>query len=199
MRERIIDLALIGGLVVVAVVIVFTLFSPLPPRSQVERGPLPDEVTDPLNPEAPGDEAASGPDISPVTPDADAGGDAAGADAEPAADEEGEPETPDAAPLPAGAVDLERIGFSFATGGEGACGTVLEPWLHVAVSRDILARYPCGSELTVALDEEVAGRGSVQVVVGDTMGSSFSRTVNIYVGPDEPAFEYGVQTGRLEP
>lgn len=198
MRERIIDLALIGGLVVVAVVIVFTLFSPLPPRSQVERGPLPDEVTDPLNPEALGDEAASGSDISPVTPDASAGEDEAGA--EPAADEEeGAPETPDAAPLPAGAVDLERIGFSFATGGEGACGTVLEPWLHVAVSRDILARYPCGSELTVALDEEVAGRSSVQVVVGDTMGSSFSRTVNIYVSPDEPAFEYGVQTGRLEP
>ena len=45
-------------------------------------------------------------------------------------------------PLEGGA--LSRIGFNFATGQEGACGVPLEPWQHVAVSRDLLAEYGCG-------------------------------------------------------
>ena len=102
-------------------------------------------------------------------------------------------------PLPAGAFELERVGFSYVTGGPGSCGIVLEAWTHVAVSDDILADYPCGSEFTVALDETVGGRDSFTAVVGDTMNPANSRTVNIYVGEDEPALEYGVREGRLEP
>lgn len=102
-------------------------------------------------------------------------------------------------PVPAGAFSLERVGFSFVTGGAGACSVVLEAWQHVAVSRDILERYPCGSEITVILDDPVDGRKEVTLTVADTMNPVNSRTVNIYVGEDEPALEYGVNTGRLEP
>lgn len=102
-------------------------------------------------------------------------------------------------PLPAGTVPLERVGFSFATGAAGACGVVLEPWVHVAVSREILEAYGCGSELTITLDEEVGGHRQFVAVVGDTMNPSHTRTVNIYVAEDEPAFQYGVTTGTLAP
>lgn len=113
-----------------------------------------------------------------------------------------EPATEEAEPsrtLAAGNFDLERIGFSYVTGGPGSCGVVLEPWTHVAVSSDILADYPCGSEVTVTIDETVGGRDSFTAIVGDTMNPSNTQTVNIYVGEDEPALEYGVKTGRLEP
>ena len=96
-----------------------------------------------------------------------------------------------------GSVQLERIGFSFVTGNAHACGVVLEAWEHVAVSRDLLERYPCGSEITLTLDEPVNGRSSVTAVVGDTMNPDNVNTVNIYVGTDEPAQTYGVQTGQL--
>ena len=101
--------------------------------------------------------------------------------------------------LAAGSFDLERIGFSYVTGGPGSCGIVLESWTHVAVSSDILADYPCGSEITVTIDETVGGRDSFTAIVGDTMNPANSQTVNIYVGEDEPALEYGVRTGTLEP
>lgn len=102
-------------------------------------------------------------------------------------------------PVPAGSFELERIGFSFVTGGAGACGIVLEAWQHVAVSRDILERYPCGSEITIVLDDPVDGRQTLNALVADTMNPVNIRTVNIYVATDEPALEYGVNTGILEP
>ena len=102
-------------------------------------------------------------------------------------------------PVPAGSFSLERIGFSFVTGGAGACGIVLEAWQHVAVSRDILDRYGCGSQITIQLDDPVDGRQALTAIVADTMNPVNSRTVNIYVGTDEPALEYGVNTGTVEP
>ena len=102
-------------------------------------------------------------------------------------------------PVPAGSFALERIGFSFVTGGAGACSIVLEAWRHVAVSRDILERYGCGSEVTIVLDDPVDGRQELSAIVADTMNPVNSRTVNIYVGADEPALEYGINTGTLEP
>lgn len=121
----------------------------------------------------------------------------------PSADAESEAtattEAPEPEPVPEGAVGIDRIGFSFATGGTGACGIVLEPWKHVAVSRELLASYGCGTEIEVRLDDEIAGRTSLRAVIGDTMNPSFSRTVNIYVASDEPAFTYGVTTGTIEP
>lgn len=101
--------------------------------------------------------------------------------------------------LPEGAVPLSRIGFSFVTGGAGACSIPLLPWQHVAVSRDLLETYPCGTEVTITLPEPIGDRSEVTLTVADTMSPTFGRTVNIYVGEDEPALEYGVlDSGTLE-
>jgi 3D (Asp-Asp-Asp) domain-containing protein len=200
MKERAVDLALIAGLVVVAVVIVFTLFSPVPRRAPPpEPAVTQPSETRPPGRAAPGAEAPTSPTgVTPVPlpPEATAEDTAEGT-AEPAA-QPGEAAAEPATPLPEGATALERVGFSFA-GVVGACNVELEPWVHVAVSRDILAAYPCGTEVTVTLDDEVAGRRSLRATVGDTMGPDASRTLNIYVAPDEPAGEYGVVTGRLGP
>lgn len=135
-----------------------------------------------------------------------AGEDGAGEDgaagAGPAAGDRPDPEVPAASapPVPeSGPVELGRIGFSFVTGGAGACGIVLEPWTHVAVSRELLAAYGCGAEVTVTLDDPTAGRTSVEMVVADTMNEAFSRTANVYVGEDEPALSYGLTSGTIEP
>ncbi len=98
-------------------------------------------------------------------------------------------------PLPTGTEALSRIGFNFATGQEGACSIPLEPWQHVAVSRDLLAEYGCGAQVTVTLPEPVNGREEVTAVIADTMGPAAQQTVNIYVAPDEPAFDYGLLEG----
>lgn len=92
---------------------------------------------------------------------------------------------------------LDRIAFSYVTGGVGACGVVLEPWRHVAVSRDLLDEHGCGATVTLTLDDEVAGRRRVQVRIGDTMNPVHERTVNIYVGRHEAAASYGVTSGSL--
>lgn len=104
----------------------------------------------------------------------------------------------DAPPVPAsGPAELGRVGFSFVTGGAGACGIVLEPWTHVAVSRELLEAYGCGAEVTLTLDEAKDGRTEVQAIVADTMNEAFSRTVNVYVGEDEPALQYGLTSGTI--
>ncbi len=103
------------------------------------------------------------------------------------------------APLPEGSFELQSIGFSYVTGGSGACGVTLEAWKHVAVSRDILAKYPCGSEITINIDKPIAGHSSFKAIVGDTMNKKHTKTVNIYVAKDEPALEYGRQEGSLVP
>lgn len=221
MRDRIIDIGLTVLLVVVAFGITWTLFS-------LNRAPTRPRVAQPPATEAPaGDDAETGrgTGIVPLAPDADdpspaeEGRDvpaAENAPADEAADDTtaaeepatGEAEPADATadapaapiePVPEGEVALERIGFSFVTGGAGACGIVLEPWRHVAVSRDLLERYGCGSEITVHLEDEKAGRSEVAAIVADTMNPVHRRTVNVYVGQDEPALQYGVTSGVLEP
>ena len=97
--------------------------------------------------------------------------------------------------LPTGTEALSRIGFNFATGQEGACSIPLEPWQHIAVSRDLLAEYGCGARVTVTLPEPINGREEVTAVIADTMGPAAQQTVNIYVSPDEPAFDYGLLEG----
>jgi len=98
---------------------------------------------------------------------------------------------------PAEEVSLERVGFAFVTGSMGACGVPLEPWQHVAVSRDLLERYGCGATVNLTLEDEVAGRRQVTARIADTMGAEIQNTVNIFVAQDEPALEYGVTTGAL--
>jgi len=133
---------------------------------------------------------------------ADDGTDAAtgGADASPRDGPDPQVPAAQAPPVPeSGPVQLGRIGFSFVTGGAGACEIVLEPWTHVAVSRELLEAYGCGAEVTLTLDDPTDGRTRVQATVADTMNPSFSRTVNIYVGQDEPALAYGLTEGTIEP
>jgi hypothetical protein len=151
-----------------------------------------------------GDETDAG-DVAPGDPDGDApvrdaaDGDAADGDA---ASDGPDPEVPaaEAPPVPEqGPVQLGRVGFSFVTGGAGACGIVLEPWTHVAVSRELLEAYGCGAEVTLTLSDPKDGRTRVGAVVADTMNPSFSRTVNVYVGEDEPALAYGLTTGTIAP
>ena len=105
----------------------------------------------------------------------------------------------EAAPVPSGTVGLERVGFSYVTGGAGACGIVLEPWQHVAVSRELLDAYGCGAQVTVTLDDPADGRDSFTAVVADTMNPQFSRTANVYVSTDEDAFAYGLTAGSITP
>lgn len=226
MRSRILDIALLVGLVVVAGGIMWTLFN-------LGGGPRPAPSTPVTNDALPGgDPAGNGNVVVPVTPDGDpvisdgdggvvpidpgdfAGGvdvddvpggvngvaDAAGGIDDDDVAPDPEPVAQPPAPpriLPDGTIELERVGYSYVTGGAGACGVVLEAWQHVAVSRDLLAEYGCGATVTVTLDDPAGDRTQVQAVIADTMNPSHSHTVNIYVGEDEDALSYGITTGVL--
>ena len=204
MKERWVDIALISALVLIAATIVYTLVVPGSPTLQA--GPTPEVPVEAVEPipsnDPPNENVSAVPLDEPTTP------------SEPISEEQletvtletppsGEPEpvveeaTPSAStPLPEGEIDLERVGFSFVTGGTGSCNIVLEPWQHVAVSLDLREQYPCGSEVTITLNEEVAGRTSFRAIVADSIRNA-ERTVNVYVGTDEPALEYGIKDGSL--
>ncbi len=208
-RGRLIDILLIITLVLVAFGITYTLLTLN--RGQT-RPPPPDDPPAQTGTEQtqPGTDFGDAdlpviPDGLPTgTEDDAAPGEAADDQAETAADTETPADEPDGGEEPApprtlaaGEVQLESVGFSFVTGGAGACGVVLEPWVHVAVSRDLLADLGCGAEVQLELADEVGGRTLVNATIGDTMNPSHTLTVNIYVGEDEPAFEYGRTTGVL--
>ncbi|UCH25166.1 MAG: hypothetical protein JSV66_14685 [Trueperaceae bacterium] len=222
MKDRLIDIALLTTLVVVGFAIMWTLFT-LGGDSSANRTEQPDERPPTLSqdsdivPIAPEELAPTTPAPSiPLVSDTLSGTPTPVSPEEPPPEPEPpasrpEPETIAVTPEPPvaeaptpspvvraeGAVVLQRIGFSFVTGGAGACGVTLEAWKHIAVSRELLAEYGCGAELTLTLDEEIAGRTSFQAVIGDTMNPTHSSTANIYVGQEEPALEYGVTTGAL--
>ena len=221
MRSRMIDLALLVGLVVVSGGILWTLFT-LGREPRVASTPTRPAAAAPATPGAAPGAGASAPARAPApaawspstrtrrtartprrrpTPRTRTARRRCGA-APPAARPAAGLAAPAATPprvLPSGTLELERIGYSFVTGGPGACGVVLEAWTHVAVSRDLLEAYGCGATVTVTLDDPVDGRTEVLGVIGDTMNPSFSRTVNVYVGEDEPAFEYGTTAGTFTP
>ena len=204
---------LIATLVLVAFGITYTLLT----LNRGQDRPPPDErpaVNQPLErPDQPlGEEVLNGdlpviPDglaqdgAAPVAPEAPAENETEAAETESAADEdEAAAEEEEAAPprvLAEGEVQLEGVGFSFVTGGAGACGVILEPWEHVAVSRDLLADLGCGASVQIELDDEIGGHRTVNATIGDTMNPSHTLTVNVYVGEDEPAFEYGRTGGVL--
>ena len=46
--------------------------------------------------------------------------------------------------------------------------------------------------------DTVNGNQQVTAQIADTMNPSFERTVNIFVGEEEPALEYGITTGTLQ-
>jgi hypothetical protein len=206
MRDRWVDIALISALVLIAGTIVYTLFG-RPSLPKVESGATPVNVEpaniEPVEPETPDTVTAPADGIVPIEPDqqdiATQPQQTQEAEIATTGPEVAEPaeETP-RAPLAEGAIDLERVGFSFVTGGVGSCNIVLEPWQHVAVSLDLKEKYPCGTEITIELNEEVAGRTSFKAIVGDSIRNA-ERTVNVYVGQDEPALEYGIKDGTLNP
>jgi hypothetical protein len=207
-REKIIDIALIVTLIVVAFGITWTLLTlnrsqtPTPSRPPAAERPTPGatEITPlPVNPAVRGGERTSQPAQPQVAPRDEQDESGIPAAREQAASPPNEARVPDPVPVPPGPVRLERVGFSFVTGGAGACGIVLEPWRHVAVSRELLAAYGCGAEVAITLDDEKNGRRQVAAIVADTMNPSFSRTVNIYVAQDEPALQYGITSGVLRP
>lgn len=212
MKARTVDVLLMVGLFLVAAAILWTLFTLGNDRGRPERigsDPEPPAASAPADPDAMGDVSsvapgeeppadADTPSVGPATDDP-----AATADATQDADAEPEDATPAVEPpsdiIEGEPVPLQRVGFSFTTGGAGACGITLEPWEHVAVSRDLLAIYGCGTEVTIELDEPVAGRSEATFVVADTMNPQFTRTANIYVDPEEPANQYGITEGVLRP
>lgn len=157
----------------------------------------PDDTADAAD-DAPGDDAAAGGDGDDDGDDGDAQT-SEGGDVGPIPTGDALPAASEAGPPPDGEVALERIGFSFVTGGAGACGVTLEPWEHVAVSRELLDAYGCGAEITVTMAEPIGDRTTFQATVADTMNETFSRTVNVYVGEDEPAMAYGLTRGDLVP
>ncbi len=217
MNRRQLDLALLAGIGVLLVLILILALSGAPSRVG--------DISDPVErvSDARAAEAASDPDDAGTDAVDDATPDAAPADAAPsdtttdtaAATTTPDTATPDAdapdvtaeeavaaseagaAEVLTGSVPLERVGFAYATGAEGACGVPLEAWAYVAVSRDLLTEFPCGTAVTLSLDDEIAGRREVTAQVGDTMGAEIAQTVNIFVGEDEPALEYGVTGGTL--
>lgn len=203
-KGRIVDILLIITLLLVAFGITYTLLT----LNRGQTRPPPEaEPTTPM--ETPAEVEPAGGDL-PVIPEGLGGGDteplqpltpAEESDAaEPAGPEPAEEQAEEAAPprtLADGEVQLESIGFSFVTGGAGACGVELEAWQHVAVSRDLLADLGCGAPVTIELADETGGNTIVNAVIGDTMNPAHTMTVNIYVGQDEPALEYGRTTGIL--
>ncbi|MGL4610992.1 MAG: hypothetical protein ACRCYY_15160 [Trueperaceae bacterium] len=233
MRERWIDTALIAALIVIAGVVVLTLFGAGGLQGtgtpSVEVSPQPEALTvepvriEPAQPTPTSQSETLESDSVPVVPLDNASRTNSTESAEPSLTDSSNDSainaiTPNTTPEPSeaattlettvqetatetlptteGSVDLERVGFSYVTGGVGSCNVVLEPWRHVAVSLDLRETYPCGSEITLVLNEEVAGRGFVRAVVGDSIRNA-ERTVNIYVGQDEPALQYGVNDGTL--
>lgn len=211
MRSRILDVILLVGLVAVAGGIMWTLFNlgggprQTPPNTPVNGSgasvgsDLPGAGNN-VVPIVPGSDFSSSGAVVPIDPGADLVADDAEDGGDIAAVGGADPAPPIVTPpriLPDGSVELERVGFSYVTGGAGACSVVLEAWLHVAVSRDLLAEYGCGATVSVTLDDPAGGRTEVQAVIGDTMNPVHSNTVNIYVAEDEDALSYGVTTGTL--
>ena len=208
-KGRLVDILLIITLVLVAFGITYTLLtlnrgqtSPPPePNVPVETPAAPPEQVDtdlPVVPEG----MPTDPDALPVIGGGDPSEENGTEDTDDTETEAAEEPEEEAAPAPPrtlaeGEQELESVGFSFVTGGAGACGVVLEPWEHVAVSRELLADLGCGAEVQIEMADEVGGRTMVNATIGDTMNPSHTMTVNIYVGEDEPAFEYGRTTGVL--
>lgn len=205
MKDRVIDISLLVALGVISLIIVFALLNLGRSRGSAEGDATPPSEESVLIPEDSANDSQTNDDSVSSSPDneqADSEAeDSANAETESAEDtateqeETAEENEDEARVIPEGDVTLERIGFSFASGQEGACAIPLQPWEHVAVSRDLLDAYGCGTEVVVNLPETINGRDSFTAVIADTMNPSFSNTVNIYVAEDEPAFEYGILDG----
>lgn len=211
MTQRQLDLALLGGIGVLLLVILILALSSAPTLRASDIGNPATSVAEPAQTETePAETVSTEEPAEPVQPAPTATGTETGT--EPAAGEAGNEtgvfgtdlaaDTAEDAPTTGttpGTTEVGRIGFAYATGSEGACGVPLTAWAFVAVSRDLLTTYPCGTAVTLTLNDEIAGRREVTARVGDTMGADITNTVNIFVDETEPALEYGVTQGSLSP
>lgn len=207
MTRRQLDLALLGGIGVLLLVILILALSSAPTLRAGDIGDPAAGAAEPAQAEAEPAETALAEE--PAEP-AQSALTETGTETEvgPAAGEAGNEEDVFGTDLAAGAAEdaptagvteVDRVGFAYATGEGGACGVPLTAWAFVAVSRDLLTTYPCGTAVTLTLEDEIAGRREVTARVGDTMGAEIANTVNVFVGEDEPALEYGVTQGSLSP
>ena len=204
MTQRQLDLALLGGIGVLLLVILILALSSAPTLRASDIGDPAASAAEPAKTEAaPAEPVSTEEPAEPAQPapavtgtETEAGNETGVFGTDLAADTVEDAPTTGTTP---GTTEVERIGFAYATGSEGACGVPLTAWAFVAVSRDLLTTYPCGTAVTLTLDDEIAGRREVTARVGDTMGADITNTVNIFVGEDEPALEYGVTQGSLSP
>lgn len=78
-----------------------------------------------------------------------------------------------------------------------ACGPNLQPWVQVALSRDLFyegGERRCGKRARLRFPD---GR-VLRVIVNDTMNRRFRLRVDVLVHPSEPARAYGIDSARLE-
>lgn len=79
-----------------------------------------------------------------------------------------------------------------------ACGPNLEPWVQVAVSRDLfydaLGNKRCGQQVRLHFSngQQIVG------VINDTMNPRFSKRIDVLVANHENALAYGRKVARLE-
>ena len=224
MNDRYIDIVLVIGLLALVAAAVFLLLDErrsydtqtrAAPPEQSQPAPGSSGIT-PVAPEGGGGPSAAtqaprpNTNIEPVLPNTTAPRRGATATDNPATDNPAtdNPATSDPTSDPASdrptdledAIALDQIGFDYARGNVGACNIPLEPWQHVAVSRDLLRDYGCGSQVLVVLPETIGGRDRVVAIVADTMSPSVERTVNVFIAPDEPALQYGLlDAGQFAP
>lgn len=76
-----------------------------------------------------------------------------------------------------------------------ACGRTRSAWKQLAVTADLLRRYPCGTLLEVTLRERKGGVKTFRAVVWDTMPGW--NKLDVLVGNREPARRYGTTTATL--
>ncbi|MDZ7706266.1 MAG: hypothetical protein U5L04_17510 [Trueperaceae bacterium] len=219
MNDRYIDIVLVIGLLALVAAAVFLLLDErrsydtqtrAAPLEQSQPAPGGSGIT-PVAPEGGGGPSAGtqatrpNTNIEPVLPSTTAPRRGATTTDDPATDPTTDTatETPSELPRPTdleGAIALDQIGFDYARGNVGACNIPLEPWQHVAVSRDLLRDYGCGTRVIVVLPETIGGRDWVVAIVADTMSPSVERTVNVFISPDEPALQYGLlDAGQFAP
>lgn len=217
MNDRYIDIVLVIGLLALVAAAVFLLLDERRSYDTQTRAAPPEQSQPALGgsgitPVAP--EGGGGPsagtqatrpntNIEPVLPNTTAPRRGATATDNPATDPTTGPTSDPASDQPTdleGAIALDQIGFDYARGNVGACNIPLEPWQHVAVSRDLLRDYGCGTRVIVVLPETIGGRDRVVAIVADTMSPSVERTVNVFISPDEPALQYGLlDAGQFAP
>lgn len=95
------------------------------------------------------------------------------------------------------------ISFYYPTGKAPYCRgkvknlPVFRPWHSVALSHDLLRKYPCGTRLLVRFDKSLFGTRMVYVTVQDRTAARFSNRVDMLVSPGENAHDYGLRSGSI--